>query len=212
MHFLTQSSLLSQCPEIEHATFSPLAPPNLKPSILHLTHSTKVVEIKEIPENRIEADGAITNIADFTLAITHADCQVALIVDPKHLCIGAIHAGWRGLFGGIYHNALDLFIKRGSRIEDLLIYVTPSLGVDASEFIHYKEEIPQEYHRYKQASSHFDLKQIALAQFLARGVPEKQIEISPICTFTSPEFSSYRRAKRMNAPTSPRNISIIKIL
>ena len=143
-----------------------------------LTHSTHVEIIDDHPPGPMNADGIITTKKRVGIAITHADCQATFIVDTRLKTFGLIHAGWRGLFGGIYQNAIAKFIDKGSNPGDLALYIGPSLGVGASFFDHYLEEIPQKYHHLKQENNTFDLKQIALSQLIEAGIDPKKIEIS----------------------------------
>ncbi|MFZ4772864.1 MAG: peptidoglycan editing factor PgeF [Chlamydiia bacterium] len=166
-----------------------------------MSHSSKIEIFNSTEIYEIKADGLITQQPNIAIAITHSDCQCAVIMDPRKNLIAAVHAGWRGLFGGIYQNTIEKCVALGSRPEDLLVYISPSLGEEHSEFIHYETEIPKSYHLQKIAPCHFDLKEIAHQQFVQLGIQETQIEISPICTFKSPSFYSYRRhRKKPNEP------------
>ena len=61
-------------------------------------HSNVVVYIKGFTEN-VEADGVITDKINFKIGIKTADCA-PIILKSKNF-VGAIHAGWRGLYNGI---------------------------------------------------------------------------------------------------------------
>lgn len=225
-------SIFSSIPELALGVFYPIntinskalfSPPNLKKTIMQkglelgfekviipsLTHSSHVEILDDHPCGPIIADGMITAKKGVAIAITHADCQATFIVDTRLKTFALIHAGWRGLFGGIYENAISKFIARGSKPVDLALFIGPSLGVGASFFDHYLEEIPQKYHHLKQENNTFDLKQIAMIQFLEKGIQPSQIEISPICTFNDTRFFSYRRDKKTDQILLERNFSLI---
>lgn len=174
-----------------------------------LTHSTHVEIIDDHPPGPMNADGIITTKKRVGIAITHADCQATFIVDTRLKTFGLIHAGWRGLFGGIYQNAIAKFIDKGSNPVDLALFIGPSLGVEASFFDHYLKEIPPKYHHLIQKNNTFDLKKIALSQFIEAGIDPKKIEISSICTFDDTRFFSYRRSKRAGHNLQERNFSLI---
>lgn len=174
-----------------------------------LTHSTHVEIIDNHPRGPINADGIITTNKRVGIAITHADCQATFIVDTRLKTFALIHAGWRGLFGGIYQNAIAKFIEKGSNPGDLALFIGPSLGVEASFFDHYLKEIPHKYHHLIQKNNTFDLKKIALSQFIEAGIDPKKIEISSICTFADTRFFSYRRSKRAGHNLQERNFSLI---
>lgn len=143
------------------------------------------------------ADALFTVEQDIVLAITHADCQAALIFDPKSGAIAALHAGWRGLFGGIYQAVVAYFEKRvKSNPSDLLVSISPSLGPDHAEFKNYKKEIPEKFWDYQVKPFYFNLWDIAKFQLAEAGVKEKNIELSEICTYCSEEdYYSHRRDK-----------------
>lgn len=157
---------------------------------------------------KIESDSVIVESFDIAVAITHADCQAALLFDPQKNRFAAVHAGWRGLFSDIYIHTIEKMCERGSCPEDLLIFIGPSLGLKQSAFIHYEKEIPLKYHKKRVNPYLFDLKAIAKEQLLDCGLLEKNIEISLKCTAENPAFCSYRRAKQTGLSLTTRNYTI----
>ena len=71
-------------------------------------HSTKIVEIKTGQENLKNCDGIFTSILyHYALGIQTADCAPICFYDDRRY--GIIHAGWRGLVGGIIEKMLEKF-------------------------------------------------------------------------------------------------------
>ncbi|MGQ0701615.1 MAG: polyphenol oxidase family protein [Gemmatimonadales bacterium] len=68
------------------------------------------------------ADGHGTGTAGVLLAVTVADCIPIYLADPSHRVAVLVHAGWRGVAGGILGRALELLELKGSRAEDLLVH------------------------------------------------------------------------------------------
>ncbi len=225
-------STFSSIPELALGVFHPantedscalFSPVNLKNTMMRkgielgfeaviipsLTHSSHVEILDNHPSGPIIADGILTSKKKIAIAVTHADCQATFMVDTRLKTFALIHAGWRGLFGGIYQDAIAKFLKMGSNPLDLLVHIGPSLGVQASFFDHFQQEIPQKYHHLKQENNTFDLKDIAVSQFLEGGVKQAQIEISPICTYDDTRFFSYRRSKKTGQILQQRNFSLI---
>jgi len=92
--------------------------------------------------------------------------------------------------------------------KDLLVNISPSLGPNHSEFIHYKEEFPKEFWRYLHKPNYLDLWKLAEDELLAAGLLKENIAIAKMCTFENMEhFYSYRRDK-----SSKRNASVITLI
>lgn len=183
--------------------------------IPNLTHSSDVHHLKAASfkdTSNIVADSVIVDTPGVAVAITHADCQSTVIYDPRQKRFAAIHAGWRGLFKNIYSHTIDKMLSLGSRAEDLLVFLGPSLGLEHSAFENFKDEVPKEYHANMVLPYHFDLKTIAKEQFLSLGLLDQNIEISPVCTAENTNFCSYRRSKKQNGSLSARNFTICGIL
>ncbi len=167
------------------------------PTYCHLWqhHGKKI--LRADPQTRGEGDGLTTNQPGIGLAILHADCQSAIFYDPIHKALSNIHCGWRGNVQNIYLEAVvTMNSLYGSRPEDLLVGISPSLSPAASEFINYQAELPSHFHPYQVKPTYFDLWAISHHQLLEAGLLPHHIEISSICTYSNPqEFFSYRRVK-----------------
>ncbi len=129
--------------------------------------------------------------------IKHADCQAALFYDPVKQAIGAAHSGWRGSIAKIYTNTIEAMQKHfGTHPKDLLVCISPFLGKEHAEFIHYKSEFPEEFWKYQIKPNYFDFAAIAMAELNHAGILSDHVNISTRCTFASSEdFYSYRREK-----------------
>jgi hypothetical protein len=67
---------------------------------LRQVHGATVVEVTEPGEHAgVEADAAFTNRPGCTLAVRTADCVPVVLVGDG--VVGVVHAGWRGLAGGV---------------------------------------------------------------------------------------------------------------
>ena len=152
------------------------------------------------------ADGLITDVPGTTLVAFGADCLTALLYDPVHRAIGAVHAGWRGTAKGILARAVeamtgaygtcpgDLLAALGPCIsqccfetnEDVPNAMTAALDGDALPFIREKGE----------GKFLVDLKGLNALWLRRSGVPEAQIDISPDCTLCKPDkYWSHRYTK-----------------
>ena len=71
------------------------------------THGTNIVEIVTGEEDLSDCDGVWTRDPRFKLGIRTADCAPIAFWDGERF--GIVHAGWRGLVGGICENMLEVF-------------------------------------------------------------------------------------------------------
>ncbi len=148
-------------------------------------------------EYLLTCDGMITNRPEDALLIKHADCQAAVFYDPITKTLAAVHAGWRSQVKNIYRETIEKFkTTTGTKPENLLVAVSPSLGPDHSEFIHFRKEWPEEYWRFQVKPTYFDLWAIGKHQLIEAGVKPKNIQYAEVCTYCHPDdFFSYRRQK-----------------
>jgi YfiH family protein len=74
-----------------------------EPIWLSQVHGTEVHEVthREAAGVPIVADASVTSLPSVVLSILTADCLPVLIADCDGRVVGAAHAGWRGLAGGI---------------------------------------------------------------------------------------------------------------
>ena len=73
-------------------------------------HGASIETIKEFSKEPIkETDALFSRSNKFSLAIMSADCLPIAISNSKGTKIALLHAGWRGLSGGIIKNSLAKF-------------------------------------------------------------------------------------------------------
>lgn len=163
-----------------------------------LEHGDTIIEITpHISECRPICDALSTKQLNISLFITHADCQAALFYDPKNRVIANVHAGWRGNVKNIYEKTVNHMREQyGSKPQNLLVCVSPSLGPQEAEFVHYRSELPEKFWKYQIKPHYFDLWNISKDQLTEAGVLEDHIQIAGISTLSNPkDFFSYRREK-----------------
>lgn len=91
-------------------------------------HGTKVL-VHDAPFDgwiRVEgADGHIV-IGAGAAAVTIADCVPVFIAHPSGT-VGIVHAGWRGVAGGILPEALRRFAQLGFPVDECVVHLGPSI-------------------------------------------------------------------------------------
>ena len=160
---------------------------------------------------KISADGLITNISKFPLAVLGADCNLILMADVKNRVISAVHAGWKGVLKKIELNAITLFeSKYGSDLNSIIVFIGPSIRKCCFKvkqetfnlfFKIYKNNLP-----VKKITDSFDgndyyfidLVEIIKNNLINAGIPEKNIFDSGLCTSCNEDnlFFSYRKEKK----------------
>ena len=56
-----------------------------------------------------------------------------LILDYKNKTIAAVHAGWKSAYKNIVIKVLNKFIKLGSKKEDIIVVIGPSISQKSYE-------------------------------------------------------------------------------
>lgn len=120
------------------------------PVWLKQVHGTRVWDA-DLPnaEDVIEADAAVTTSANTVLTVMAADCLPVLISGPDGKVIGAAHAGWRGLLGGVLENTVDAMQAKVGQgdLGQYHAWLGPAIGPNAFEV---GEEVHTAFHDYSQ--------------------------------------------------------------
>ena len=86
------------------------------------------------PRDYQDVDGMITDQPGLILVGSFADCVPLFFADPVHRAVGLSHAGWRGTVAKIGRVTVDMMGECfGSRPEDLICVIGPSICVDCYE-------------------------------------------------------------------------------
>jgi polyphenol oxidase len=158
----------------------------------------KIEEDTELEQPTRElADGLLSQISGLGLGITHADCQAAIFYDPFLHALAVVHCGWRGNVQNIYAKTVQAMKRSfGTKAENLLVGISPSLGPEFSEFVNYENEFPGSFINFQTKPFYFNLWELSRWQLEECGVLPHHIEIAGLCTYSSSEdWFSYRRDK-----------------
>ena len=107
-----------------------------EPVWLKQVHGTRVWDADLAhSEAIIEADAAVTTKTNTVLTVMAADCLPVLISSLDGRVIGAAHAGWRGLLGGVLENTVDAMqAKTGlGNVSQYRAWLGPAIGPSAFE-------------------------------------------------------------------------------
>ena len=102
-----------------------------EPLWLRQVHGVEVVEAGESTGgDPPEADGSVARRAGAVCVILTADCLPVLFCDVAGRVVGAAHAGWRGLLGGVLERTVKAMAVPP---EDVLVWLGPAIGPSAFE-------------------------------------------------------------------------------
>jgi YfiH family protein len=179
-----------------------------QPTWLRQVHGTEVstpILRNTLPLVPIVADAIVSDRPGEVLAILTADCMPVLFTSVAGDVIGAAHAGWKGLSGGVLENTVQamLSLKPSLTPQEILVWVGPAIGPAAFEvgadvldaFSDQSETvlsnafipIPGRLGKYWASLE-------VLAEDRLRSLGILSIAKSGLCTYSDPQrFYSYRR-------------------
>ena len=159
------------------------------PVWLKQVHGTAVADM-DVTRETVNADAAYSKNAGVVCAVKVADCMPVLFVDKAATVVGAAHAGWRGLSGGVLENTVE---RMGAK--DLIAWMGPAIGPRVYEV---GADVREAFrgHEYAFAPTrpgHWNLDLYAVAR---RKLEALQVRVfgGGFCTYSDPQrFYSYRR-------------------
>ncbi len=153
------------------------------------TDTIKVISKEEIGMGIKKAwgegvDGIITLEKNVPLICYSADCVPILFYADDIKAVGAVHSGWRGTEKKIAHNALNALTNLGARAENIFTMIGPCIGkccyeVSGDVLFNFS---PSTYTKKENDKYMLDLGLANYKLISHFGVPEKNIELSGICT------------------------------
>ena len=172
------------------------------PVWLKQVHGTLALDAAKVAVDTLpEADAAVTREPGVVCTVMAADCMPVLFASRDGAVVGAAHAGWRGLAGGVLERTIDAMYVRG---QDLLAYLGPAIGPAAYEvgievrdaFLSADAASAAAFVQVREGHWLLDLYAVARQRLASRGVGA--VFGGTRCTYSEPgEFFSFRRDKAM---------------
>ncbi|MCI4567749.1 peptidoglycan editing factor PgeF [Lysobacter sp. CFH 32150] len=168
------------------------------PRWLHQVHGTTVVAEPGFDEP--EADAAITRTPGTVLAILTADCMPVVFAADDGSEVGAAHAGWRGLAGGVLEATVAAMQTPSA---DIVAWLGPAAGPQAYEigqevldaFVAHDPRAASAFAATRPGHWRIDLYALARQRLADAGVG--RVFGGDLCTITDPQrFFSHRRDQR----------------
>ncbi len=193
--------------------------PDRRRLFVHQVHGDKVesATLGEAFDCNRKADAIVTTDSGTVAAVRTADCVPVLLATADGHAVAAVHAGWRGVVGGVVMRASERLRVAGRQDLPLVAAIGPSISFDAFEV---GPEVAAEFtrvfgraaemlirHGAAEGKWMIDLRAAIRLQLLAAGVDD--IDVSDQCTMRdADEFFSHRRdhgvTGRMAALIGPR--------
>ena len=156
-------------------------------------HGNRIVPVNMAGEYA-DTDAVLTDIPGIVLTIQVADCLPVFLYDPGRLCIGLVHAGWKGTANEITLQAVRAMISvYHSDPADIRAFIGPSIGPLCYEV---SDDVKYQFKNDYVHDNHLDLWQCNRDQLLQGGVQAHQIQISGICTHCHSSLFFSHRADR----------------
>tara|TARA_R110000868_G_scaffold53744_6_gene168623 strand:- start:19639 stop:20421 length:783 start_codon:yes stop_codon:yes gene_type:complete len=159
-------------------------------------HGKAVIRVEAAPGDggsAGEGDALITDQPGLGLVCQTADCTPILLFDPVRRAVAAIHSGWRSTVLNIAGETITAMGDAyGTAPGDLIAAIGPSISA-----VNYRvgPEVVAEFEavfadsagilspRDAQGGAQLDVGEACRRQLLAAGIPGRQIERSPLCTY-----------------------------
>ncbi len=145
--------------------------------------------VKNADSQNLECDGLFTQEKNKALGVLTADCMPVVLTDFSSLSV--VHAGWRGLIGGIIENALRMFGKK-----EIFAFIGPSarkccyeVQEEFAESLK-KTGVSERFFSRSSGRITFSLQELAVEKLKIGGT--KEIYDISLCTICSQKFFSYR--------------------
>lgn len=167
---------------------------------LNQIHGTDVVELTPTSVSVVTtADASYTRYPGIACAILTADCLPVILTDAEGSVVGAAHAGWRSLCGGVLEKLIAAMAVSPS---NLRAWLGPAIGPDNFEvgpevreaFVKQNSEVAKAFTQTGARPGHFmaDIYLVATQRLNKAGV--LSVSGGGFCTVNDKDrFYSYRR-------------------
>jgi YfiH family protein len=177
--------------------------PNLTFARLIQVHGSEVIIVtRENAAERPRADAMVTGEPGVILGIFTADCVPVLLSAARARVSGALHAGWRGVLGGVAGAGVAAMNSLGAAPGVIRAALGPSIGpccfeIERELAERFTAEIP-DARRFRRegrtGKAYLDLRAIVREQLIAAGVTPGAIESFGPCTRCAADRYFSRRA------------------
>lgn len=124
-------------------------------------------------------DGHATGIRGLLLTVTVADCIPVYLAVPQKQVVALLHAGWRGVAGGVLERGVELLRREAfTRGADIVMHC--GVGICGSCYEVGSEVLSEFSGRAEPGPGHLDLRSVLVQQAQALGLSD--VSVSPWCS------------------------------
>jgi YfiH family protein len=170
-----------------------------EPHWLKQVHGPIVVRADDVSAPP-EADAAFTMTPGVVVAVMVADCMPVLLADVDGRCVGAAHAGWRGVASGVIQETVRAMrAALGAGEAELVAWLGPAIGpahfeVGPEVLEGMAGSLPRAAEAFRPRGAKYLADLFALGGQALRDVGVTRIHGGTECTYSDPErFYSFRR-------------------
>jgi YfiH family protein len=181
---------------------------------LNQGHTTNIIDYDSVDEllgdntEKPYIDGIDTLSSYTPLAVMTADCLPIVLVCRKTGKIAAVHAGWRGLV----ENFLAKVITRFEHTDALSVWIGPHISEDkfqiSVEIVDYFSLYPNAVKADKQEGKYL-VKLAEIARHQLDGLGVKNIQVSPVCTYSNEHCFSHRKSTHLGQTQTGRMATVV---
>ncbi|OGS28268.1 MAG: hypothetical protein A2297_10245 [Elusimicrobia bacterium RIFOXYB2_FULL_48_7] len=179
-----------------------LASQAMNPSLLTSSkqvHGKQILIVKNSSEaRRYEGfDGFMTGFRGIPLGVFTADCVPVFLADKKGTFAAVLHAGWKGLHGGIVENGVETLLKiSGTESSGIIAGIGPHICGECYKVgMEFGDYFPESF-----KNGRMGLANEIVLRLKSKNIPEMNIDRAPsdgFCTFHNNDlFFSYRKGEK----------------
>lgn len=149
----------------------------------------------------IICDALYTTLGDKTIVLPVADCIATVVYDPVTHMLGVLHLGRHSSVAGLIESfVIEVADNVGSDPRDWLVWMSPSLKQDSDRLDYFEPASTKEWQDFvdvRPDGIYLDTPGHNKARFIRAGVPEANIEVSPVDTYVDVSYFSNRAANQL---------------
>jgi YfiH family protein len=136
-----------------------------------------------------EADGLVAARPGLALLVTVADCLPVFLFEPASGVVGALHAGWRGIAGGVLEAGIEAARAAGASPGAIRVAIGPGIGPCCFEI---GPEVEARFPNHL-ATTRWGSTSVDLASSIRRELDGLDVWLVGLCTMHDPGLFSHRR-------------------
>lgn len=190
----------------DHYGKIPPAPLSVKEALtklvrMHQVHSANVAWVTESRDATVDnTDGMLTARPEVFLSVVTADCVPVLFYDKEKRVVGAVHAGWRGVYKEIVPEAVRQMMDGGRDPKNILVGIGPCIrsccyDIAEEHAAMFRSKFPewQDALVKRDGKIFLDLPKLVQYQLRSVRILDTNMEDAGICTYQSEDLYSCRR-------------------